>query len=416
MVTLGEPRVSRSVDLQGVKAMGVGLKTPHLAASLVALGIVALILVVGSVGGRALERRYLHPLASRLFLQKNQGVALQRAAFAEPDLLPFYGSSELVRPASYKAADFFRTYPTGFNVFPIARVGATSLVIFEKLAAVGSGVRGRKVAISVSPSWFFRQSIPQGYYNGNFSRLQADELIYGAPISLELKRDAARRMLRYPETLQKDVLLAFALRQLAADSPLHDLLFYATAPLGYLEKWILRMQDHFETLIYILRQRSHLQSGVRRLPRALDWHALIEQSASEITPQRVDIDPEPVGPEAGPEAFTSAERDAHEWIDLELLLRGLNELGARPLLLSMPIDGRYFDRFGVGRPVRDLYYKRIRGLAQAHHVPLIDFAERDEDQGFLAGHHDHLSSKGWLYYDKALDDFFHDRLATPPGA
>ncbi|HEY0790127.1 MAG TPA: D-alanyl-lipoteichoic acid biosynthesis protein DltD [Chthoniobacterales bacterium] len=391
------------------------IKTPHLDASLLVLGAAIVILLGGAAVGRAWERRYLHALAPLLFLQKNQGVALQREAFAQPDLLPFYGSSELVRPAAYKAANFFRTYPTGFNVFPVARVGATSLVMLQKFAAVGTRMRGRKVVISLSPSWFFRRAIPPGYYDGNFSRLQADELLYGAPFSLELKRDVARQMLRYPHTLEKSTLLAFALRQLAKDSPLHDAIFHALTPLGIVETWILRMQDHFETLIYILKEKPHLQTGVQPVVRALDWHNLIGQAAFDAG-QRTDVDPEPIGPEAGPGAFLSGEQGAHEWIDFGLLLRGLDELGARPLLLSMPIDGSYFDRFGVGRPLRDVYYKQVRALARAHHVPLVTFEEHDEDGAFLAGHHDHLSDKGWLYYDQALDDFFHDRLTAVPGS
>ena len=122
-----------------------------------------------------------------------------------------------------------------------------------------------------------------------------------------------------------------------------------------------------------------------------------------------------MGVEKGPEMFVAGEQNAQEWIDFELLLRGLNELGARPLVLSMPIDGQYFDRFGVGRPFRDLYYKRIRGLAQVHQIPLLDFEEHDLDEDFLVAHRDHLTDKGWLYFDKALDDFFHQRLVLPPG-
>jgi poly-D-alanine transfer protein DltD len=68
-----------------------------------------------------------------------------------------------------------------------------------------------------------------------------------------------------------------------------------------------------------------------------------------------------------------------------------------------------FDHF------RDLYYKRIRGLAQVHDVPLVDFEDHDLDEDFLADDHDHLTDKGWLYFDKALDDFFHDRLVLQPG-
>jgi hypothetical protein len=95
------------------------LKTPHIAAALTALGIVALILLGAALAGGYLERRCVHVLAPILFPEKSQGIALQRIAFDQSDLLPLYGSSELVKPADNKAADFFRSYPTGFNVFSI---------------------------------------------------------------------------------------------------------------------------------------------------------------------------------------------------------------------------------------------------------------------------------------------------------
>jgi D-alanine transfer protein len=389
------------------------LKTPHIAAALTALGIVALILLGAALAGGYLERRCVHVLAPILFPEKSQGIALQRIAFDQSDLLPLYGSSELVKPADNKAADFFRSYPTGFNVFSIGKAGAASLIMLQKLAAVGSDLRGKKVAISISPTWFFHEDVPVSYYNGNFSLLQASEIIYSRHLSFELKRDVARRMLEYPKTLEKSVLLAFALRRLASDSRMNRVMYYGTVPLGLLENGILRMQDHFEMLFYILREGSRFFSHLRRSPQTIDWDRLIASAAAQARIHD-DSDLEPIGPEKGPEMFVAGEQNAREWIDFELLLRGLNELGARPLLLSIPIDGRYFDRFGVGRRFRDLYYKRIRELAQAHGIPLADFKEHDLDEDFLAGHHDHLTGKGWLYFDKAIDDFFHDRLVLQP--
>jgi hypothetical protein len=67
--------------------------------------------------------------------------------------------------------------------------------------------------------------------------------------------------------------------------------------------------------------------------------------------------------------FVAGEQNAREWIDFELLLRGLNELGARPLLLSIPIDGRYFDRFGVGRRFRDLNRRIMLARGQSGENP-----------------------------------------------
>src|SRR5262249_33061466 len=294
------------------------------------------------ITGRILERRYIHVLAPIIFPQKNQGIALQKLAFKQPDLLPIYGSSELVKSSPNKAADFFRSYPTGFTVFPVGKAGAASLIVLQKLAGVGSDLRGKKLAISLSPSWFFRQEVPIFYYNGNFSLLQAGELIYSEQLSFSLKRQVALRMLQYPDTLKKSVLLGFALKQIAANSSMSRALYYLTLPLGKMENGILQVQDHFETLFFLLKERQALGVRAGRSSIAMNWENLITRAASQTSVQP-DKDPEPIGAERGEKAFATRVVSAHEWTDFELLLRGLNELGARPLLLSMPIDGRYFD-------------------------------------------------------------------------
>ena len=389
------------------------LKTPNLAAASLALGVAAFVLLAALAVGEIVEHRYVHALAPILFPQKNQGVALQKIAFAQGDLLPFYGSSELVKPAQNKAGDFFQTYPTGFNIFSVGKAGASSLILLQKLGAVGSDLRGKKVVISISPTWFFQENIPGAYYNGNFSLLQAGELIYSRKVSFALKRDIARRMLKFPKTLEKSSLLTFTLQQLASHTVVSRVLYYGSVPFGLLENSVLQIQDHCEMLFYLLKESGRLEYHVRHSKRAIDWDKLMAEAASKVRVHH-DSDPEPIGPEQGSERFVVAEENAHEWVDFALLLRELNELGARPLLLSLPIDGRYFDRFGVGRPFRDLYYQRIRQLAEAHHVPILDFEGHDLDEDFLAGHHDHLTDKGWLYFDKAIDNFFHDGMGSQP--
>jgi D-alanine transfer protein len=76
----------------------------------------------------------------------------------------------------------------------------------------------------------------------------------------------------------------------------------------------------------------------------------------------------------------------------------------------MPFDGQFYDRTGVSRYARESYYKRLRALTQQYHFPLVEFTEHDEDPAFLYLHKSHLTAKGWIYYDRALDDFFHGRV------
>ena len=45
-------------------------------------------------------------------------------------------------------------------------------------------------------------------------------------------------------------------------------------------------------------------------------------------------------------------------------------------------------------------------------APLADFREHQHDNDFLVDFLDHLSAEGWMYYNKALDDFYHGQF-TP---
>jgi D-alanine transfer protein len=61
----------------------------------------------------------------------------------------------------------------------------------------------------------------------------------------------------------------------------------------------------------------------------------------------------------------------------------------------------------VSPSARHVYYEKLEELAQRYHLPLIQFEEHDGDPSFLIAGREHPSPEGWMYYDKALDDFFH---------
>ena len=129
--------------------------TPHLVSALIACAIVVGILCGGRLLAIQLERKTVHWVAPKDFFIKNQGLAFERAAARRPDILLLYGSSELTDPIPNRASDFFSNAPTGFQVCPVGKAGTTSLIILQKLGALGSELRGRKVAISLSASSFF---------------------------------------------------------------------------------------------------------------------------------------------------------------------------------------------------------------------------------------------------------------------
>jgi D-alanine transfer protein len=241
--------------------------------------------------------------------------------------------------------------------------------------------------------------------------LIANELVFGTALDFELKGEIASRMLQFPKTLESSPLLEFALRRLSSNHWVDRLIFCATWPVGRMYTAALESQDHFAAVTHILyasRAAPARRRPMRNRPRLsaktastnVGLQAKIEKTSASMTP---------VAAGSRDTAFVTRLNKAPAWGDLELLLRTLAKIGAQPLLISMPMDGQFYDQEGVSPLAREAYYKRLRMLAQQYHVALVEFEKHDEDPGFLDDQHTHLTGKGWTFYDRALDDFFHGR-------
>jgi D-alanine transfer protein len=285
--------------------------------------------------------------------------------------------------------------------------------MLQKIGALGSDLRGKKIAISLSPGWLLTPGAWWlEWYRGNFSLMAASEMAFGTALDFELKRGIASRMLKFPRTLKNSPFLEFALELLASGRWLDRVLFCMVWPVGKARTAILELQDHFAALNYIRHEIK--PSPLRRLEK-LDWPQLIASVGGSNT---ADADKATIGsnlndqPNGGSRDVTFRDdmNASPGWIDLELLLRTLARVHARPLVLSMPIPGDLYDQKGVSRSAREHYYLKLRKLVQSYDFPLIEFKAHDEDPAFLYLHKSHLTAKGWIYYDRALDDFFHGRL------
>jgi D-alanine transfer protein len=243
-------------------------------------------------------------------------------------------------------------------------------------------------------------------------------------LSYATKQAAARRMLDFPRTLAADPVLKFALGQLANDSAVSGALYYAVLPLGKLQNWLLRLQDHWETLDFI-RQRPDLAVVAARAPEQIDWESLLAAAERDY---RRHADDNPFGFDnewyrrelrgrrlgqrngLADEELRSSLQHSAGWADLDALLRVLRDLGARPLILSAPIQGTYLEYQGVSAETRAAYYDKFRKIVESNGVAVRDFAEHDGDKYFLRDPEAHLSEKGWAYYDQVLDAFYHGAL------
>jgi D-alanine transfer protein len=385
---------------------------PHLTAVLIILALIAVVLAVMDLCVDRIERTYVHELlASGEEFNSLRSLALQRCVLRQPDLLPLYGSSELIKPVPHRATEFFRAYPTGFSIYPVGKAGTYPLIMLQHFASIGPDLRGRKVAISLSSGWFRESEMLAAHYRGNFLLSTAREFLFSTNVSADLRREAAARMLRFPETLSRDPVAAFAARHLAGNSRLDRLAYCSAWPFARLQIFVSRWQDHFEVVGAALRFKLN-PVAVRRAPVEIDWSQSIAAAAREAG-DRLGDETDPLAesrqPRGGDGEFLARLESSPAWGDLELLLRGLREMGARPLLLCTPMNGPWFARAGVSREAREVFYRRLETAVAPYQFTLRNYDEHDTDRHFEYDRFDHLSEKGWMYYNRSLDAFVHDR-------
>ncbi len=416
--TLPPPHLENRAD----HTVAIRPEQSHVWAFLLGLVCMGVLLVYQTERMRQMERMAIHWVAQeaaeyttekntepRLEKITNFGMALQRQAMAEADLLPFYGSSELAKPVEDRASAFFKNSPTGFEVFPVGKAGTTSLVILQKIAACAGNNEGRKVAILLSPGWFFSVTTEGRFYEGNFSRQQASALVFNPRLSIDLKQAIARRMQARPATLERNALLQFASARLADGSTGSRLLYHFTEPLGFVQNWIYSLQDDAEVAANLSVQRDQWMAPMAKTPAVLNWDELLA-SADRESQDSEDFEHRWRGHRREINtSFRETMLQSTEWGDLDLLLETLDQLRLDPLILCMPPNGDYLQRQGVARQTLDLFEQRLREHVGRHGMRLVAFEDHIDDRRFLADHHDHLSAKGWMYINQALDEFFHGK-------
>ncbi len=242
---------------------------------------------------------------------------------------------------------------------------------------------------------------------------------------MKTKRIAAQRMNDYPDTLNKDPVLQFAVQRLSNGRWYQRLLYYLDWPLGEVDTWVIRLQDHWEIINYI-RNHPDLSSQIVRNPEQIDWSEQIAQVvATKIryannNPYGIEnnswnanyakILTHPQEPGSADYSFIKKLKDSKEWTDLDLVLRVLQETGAQPLILSPPLNGPIWNAKGVSRWVRKQYYVKLENAVSPYGFPVVDFANHDADGYFTIDQWSHMSREGWVYVDMTLDAFFHGRI------
>ena len=233
---------------------------------------------------------------------------------------------------------------------------------------------------------------------------------------MAVKQTAARRMLEYPDTVSasNDLILSYALQNLAGGTLYNRIMYALTLPLGQLDSLILHLQDHYEVWSFI-QGHPNIDQTTKRQIKTIDWDAEIAKAEAQ---QKANANNNPFGIENVTwveqyhqiQQYLTSINNSEEWVDLAILLEILKELGAQPLFLSRPINGTLSTASGISENGRQAFYTKLQSQVGAYNMPLVNFQQYTDDPFFSIDESSHPSRKGWAVVDKTLDAFYHGNI------
>ena len=318
---------------------------------------------------------------------------------SDVDLPLVFGSSELSSPVAQNPSRFLPARVSDFDLFVSGRGYTQSLVQALMLSAMGESVED-KVVLIVSPQWFTSAGIAPEAFQSVFSQAAYDGMIRDDKLSADLR----------------DRLQARAV-ELGAVEPSVD------GPLQLAETAMRSVSNAVAGRVELLKSAN--EAAPNHAPYAVaegavpvdefDWESALAEATAEgdaASSNEFNVYDEyfmkymepTLSSLEGSAAGADYSLDSPEWGDLQLFLDVAKAHDIEVLLVSVPMNGLWYDYIGYDAATRAKYYDRVRALAEENGVELADFAEKEYEPYFLADIM-HLGWKGWLDVTRSVVDF-----------
>jgi D-alanine transfer protein len=339
-----------------------------------------------------------------------QGKYLQERAVESNKYYPIYGSSELSRLDPFHPSNYFAVNKKGFTPYLVGRGGTQSLIQFLSISQNADKLRGKKIVFIVSPQWFHPRGIDEVHFSPNYSILQGYELAFNNSLNPDIKKRAMQRLLKFKE-VKNDQLLSTLYRSQISSSKMEKLKADIVRPVAYVYKDLLEKKD----LYYSLYPSKQPARAIRpSLVKNKSWNQL-KQIAAKYAKQKAGNNPYYIDNSIYKHSVKPVIKkyknvNKHytyvksvEYSDLQLVLDMLKQAGAKPLFVSIPLNGFWYDYTGFPRKNRAAYYKKVKAQINREGFPVLDLSKHEFDRYFMKDTM-HISYKGWVYIDKAMQE------------
>lgn len=332
----------------------------------------------------------------------------------DEDSIVVLGSSEL--PASDDPTDayppvLFNKGHSDFNMILMGSGHIQSIPHTVNIGALQNNIKNKKVVLIVSPQWFTKGGLSPSAFASRFSETNYIEFLKNDSISKATRKAVAQRvnalLTSDPTTLDRvknyeDVYLDHSLN-------LFKRIEAGTYGIFRNAKVRFELADNLEDM------NVEYNDGYVKAEE-IDFNELLSSAdmvgKNACTTNDYGIEDKYYGQYIEKQyptlknSYANASFSASvEYDDLRLFLDVCKQTGIEPMIVSVPVNGRWYDYGAHSKADRNTYYRNIRNICAEYNVKLADFSDKEYELYFLKDIM-HLGWKGWVYLDKAVYSFY----------
>lgn len=344
-------------------------------------------------------------------IYKDNGVRFNNY-FADNDYVLLQATSELKVPIVQAPISFFPIKGMN-NVTTVGVQGWQSITHTEILGSQSTKNKNRKVALIVSPQWFYyKKGVPAENFQSSFAPVQFYDFLENNNIKEEHKKQYTSRisdLLRGSVQFLPEKIYAALYSKDNFISKGMKLIF---KPYFYARKEMVTLKD--KGLLYRKLRILYDKKGEEEV-RTINWDEEFKK-AEEEAKKRVTNNDYMVCDGFYNKYKDSLEKqkgylnkynilDSKEYDDYELYLDVCSDLGIKPYIILSPTNGRWYDQMGLSKESRDEFYKKARKMAENKGFEVLDYADKEYTPYFMYDA-SHFGWEGWLDVDEKLYEHF----------
>lgn len=367
-----------------------------------------------------IDNIYYDKFGNELMSEKEKGLILQKKSLERKDNLQLLGSSELAdKTIPTHPMNIFADKADGFQINGVGRGYCQSIIHAARIGALSKEYKDKKLVIIISPQWFNTKGLGTNEFLMNFSELQFYTFMFNNNIDKSIKLSFAKRTKQLLESDKNNLMVSIYASLYTYNNAPSKIALDILNPYYKFKSYILSIRDKRIAYDRLLKyKKAGEKQYIEPKSSVYDWNSQMEKAEllaktkannndfyilNDYYNQYIKDNLNTYKGSYKNESYINSP----EYEDFKLLLEICKSQNIKPLFVSVPVHGKWYDYCEFPKENREACYKEIRTLVAGYGFEMLDLSENEYEKYFLKDIM-HLGWKGWIYIDEAIDKYYHE--------